>query len=378
MKYALSLLLCIALCATGASAQTTFRANLDGFQEVPPIPGTFAGGYALLTLNPAGTLSYEVRTFGLTATMAHIHKGAVGASGGVVFTLAGGPTTYTGTTAVLTAGQEADLRAGLYYVNVHTAANPSGLIRGQVALAPNTFGARLDNLQEVPANASAARGNATFTVNPDMTLTYLVTTTSLVGGTNAHIHSGTFGNSGGIEVSLAGGPTTWSGTSPALSEGQIEMLQNLGLYVNVHSTGKPGGEIRGQIVPSGALYGPNSNPPTGTIKLASTGAPTDVGGGGIFTLNITGGKPFGAGNLAISIGDAAALINIEPLLVNIGTLLSLVSLPLDGTGSLSIPAVTPPLPASVDIYLQFFGFDNTAVNSKFNVSNGLRMKLQHF
>ncbi len=378
MKYALSLLLCLALFATEASAQTTFRANLDGFQETPAIPGTKAGGYVLLTLNPAGTLTYDLRTFGLSATAAHIHKGAVGVAGGIVFPLTGGPTVFTGTTAALTAAQEVDLRAGLYYVNVHTVDHPGGEIRGQVALSPNTFGARLDNLQEVPANASLARGHAVFTVNPDMTLTYLVTTTGLVGGTNAHIHSGSFGNGGGIEVVLLGGPTTWSGTSPALSEGQIELLQNLGLYVNVHTIGKPAGEIRGQIVPSGSIYGPNSNPPTGTIVLASTGAPTDVGGGGTFTLNITGGKPFGSGSLAVSLGDAATLIHSEPLLVNIGSLLTLIALPLDGTGSLTIPATTPALPASIDIDLQFFGFDNTAVNGSFNSSNGLKMTMQHF
>jgi hypothetical protein len=378
MRSVLSLMLCIALSATVASAQTTFRANLDGFQETPPIPGTTAGGFALFTLNPAGTLTYDVRTFGLSATAAHIHKGAPGVAGGIIFPLTGGPVNFSGTTAVLTAAQLTDLRTGQYYVNVHTAAFPAGEIRGQLALSPDTFGARLDNLQEVPANTSTARGDAFITVNPDMSLTYLVTTTGLVGGTNAHIHSGVFGVSGGIEVPLVGGPTVWSGTSAPIGEAELELLQNLGMYVNVHTVSKPAGEIRGQIVRSGELYGPNSNPPTGTIVLRSTGAPTDVGGGGNFTLNISGGKPAGMGSLVLSLGDTAALLKLEPLLVNFGSLLSIVPLPLDGAGGLTLPAVTPALPVTIDVFLQFFGNDATAPNGKFNASNGLKLRLQHF
>lgn len=378
MRVALAVLLCLALFAVGAPAQTTFRANLDGFQETPPVPGTLAGGFAKLTLNPAGTLTYDVRTFGLSATAAHIHLGAVGVAGGVVFPLVGGPVNFAGTTAVLTAAQENNLRAGLYYVNVHTAAFPGGEIRGQIHLSPFTFGARLDNLQETPPNGSAARGDAFLTVNPDMSLTYLVTTTGFVGATNAHIHSGSFGVAGPIEEPLAGGPTTWSGTTSPLSEQQIESLQNLGLYVNLHSSTFPGGEIRGQIVPSGSIYGPNSNPPTGTLVLASTGAPTSVGGGGTFTLNITGGKPFGVGNLAVSLGNASTMLNLEPALVNFGSIFVFLALPLNGAGSISLPAVTPPLPASVTIFMQFFALDALAPNGKFNVSNGLEMRLQTF
>jgi hypothetical protein len=381
MKSFATALLAAALLALPAAAQTTFRADLDGFQETPPIPGTLAGGYALLTLNPAGTLSYDVKTFGLTPTVAHIHKGAVGVAGGIIFPLtASGPNNFVGTTGVLTAAQEADLRGGLYYVNVHTAAFPAGEIRGQVDLNPRVFGARLDNLQETPVNGSAAKGDANMTILPDGRLTYTVTTTGLVGATAGHIHSGTFGVAGGIEVVLMGGPTTWSGTTPgAITEGQIEMLQNLGAYVNLHTIANPGGEIRGQIVASGSQYGPESNPPTGVISLSSSGAPTDLGGGGNFTLSITNGKPGGLGFLLVGLGDGAALLNLEPFLLNPGLLIvTNLVLPLNGSGALTLPSTSPLLPSSVTVFMQFFGLDVAAPNGKFNASNGLRMTFVHF
>lgn len=49
------------------------------------------------------------------------------------FGLEGGPTRWTGKTLALTAEQKATLLSGGFYVNVHTAANPGGEIRGQIS-----------------------------------------------------------------------------------------------------------------------------------------------------------------------------------------------------------------------------------------------------
>ena len=70
---------------------------------------------------------------GVTATNSHIHKGAAGVSGGVVFGFTSpitSPVNYT--SVALDAAQEADLNANLYYVNIHSAAFPGGEIRGQL------------------------------------------------------------------------------------------------------------------------------------------------------------------------------------------------------------------------------------------------------
>jgi cysteine-rich repeat protein len=116
-----------------------FVATLTGAAEVPPVV-TAATGTAAMTLNPDGTLTYDVTTSGLVGTMAHIHVGAVGVDGPVVLALDGGPTVWSGTTAPLTLEQRSQLAAGRLYVNVHTAANVDGEIRGQLGFAPGVSG----------------------------------------------------------------------------------------------------------------------------------------------------------------------------------------------------------------------------------------------
>jgi Cu/Zn superoxide dismutase len=92
-------------------------------------------GAGTFTFDPAtSTLTYNVTYEGLTgaATMAHIHGPAdPGANAGVVVPFSAAASPISGT-ATLTAAQAAELAAGKYYVNVHTAANRGGEIRGQI------------------------------------------------------------------------------------------------------------------------------------------------------------------------------------------------------------------------------------------------------
>jgi len=67
-----------------------------------------------------------------TPTGWHIHKAAADSTGPVVIDFG---TTFTSPFAfkdTLTEAQVADLKAGLYYVNIHTAKYPEGEIRGQL------------------------------------------------------------------------------------------------------------------------------------------------------------------------------------------------------------------------------------------------------
>jgi hypothetical protein len=122
---------------TAASAATLqFHATMDGKTEVPP-KQTTGTGEALASLDTTSkVLTYTVTFDNLTgpATAAHFHGPAKpGANAGVVVPIGGkAPTSPVHGTATLTDAQIKDLEAGMWYVNVHTAANPGGEIRGQV------------------------------------------------------------------------------------------------------------------------------------------------------------------------------------------------------------------------------------------------------
>jgi hypothetical protein len=69
------------------------------------------------------------------ATAGHFHgPAAVGANAGVALPLGATLRSPMEGRVTLTAAQAADLLAGKWYVNIHTAAHPGGEIRGQMIL----------------------------------------------------------------------------------------------------------------------------------------------------------------------------------------------------------------------------------------------------
>jgi hypothetical protein len=112
-----------------------YKVTLDGKSEVPP--NSSAGtGTADIDYDPATKkLTWKVTYSGLTgpATAAHFHGPAeLGKNSGVAVPIPNIASSPAEGSATLTDAQAADLLAGKYYVNVHTAANPGGEIRGQV------------------------------------------------------------------------------------------------------------------------------------------------------------------------------------------------------------------------------------------------------
>jgi hypothetical protein len=124
-----------AVAFAGPAFADKMKATLDGASEVPPT--TTAGkGTADIDYDPASKkLSWKVTYTGLSgpATAAHFHGPAeAGKNAGVKVPIPNATASPAEGSATLTDEQAADLMAGKYYVNVHTAANPGGEIRGQV------------------------------------------------------------------------------------------------------------------------------------------------------------------------------------------------------------------------------------------------------
>ncbi len=126
------------LTAVAAHAETiTFKANLSGGAEVPP-KVTEGKGTTTATLDTATKiLTYSEDYTGLSgpATAAHFHGPADPGANAPVAVPFANPVSPIQGSATLTDAQMADLMAGKWYANVHTAANPAGEIRGQLTRA---------------------------------------------------------------------------------------------------------------------------------------------------------------------------------------------------------------------------------------------------
>ena len=124
-----------AITFAGPAFADKYKATLDAKSEVP---ATASGGTGTADVDyDAATkkLTWKVSYSGLTgpATAAHFHGPADASKNASpvvpIPNIAASPVEGS---ATLTDAQAADLLAGKYYINIHTAANPGGEIRGQV------------------------------------------------------------------------------------------------------------------------------------------------------------------------------------------------------------------------------------------------------
>jgi hypothetical protein len=123
--------------AAPAAAQpiigNSMGAALNGASQVPPNASSGTGSAAIKL--DGDILSWTIVYSGLTGpvTGAHFHGPApAGVNASVVVPFAGSLGSPITGSKQLTAAQIAQLKSGLWYLNLHTAANPGGEIRGQV------------------------------------------------------------------------------------------------------------------------------------------------------------------------------------------------------------------------------------------------------
>lgn len=157
---AVAVVLVVVACDDTTAPVTSFRATLDGADEVPAVSST---GAATASITLSGTtLSYTLTITtapGSAITVAHIHTANAGVAGPIrvnlcgtggtvpacpagagtltgTFTVASGSTAVLGTPALTFDGLVSAMRNFGAYVNVHTATNAGGEIRGQLLPAP--------------------------------------------------------------------------------------------------------------------------------------------------------------------------------------------------------------------------------------------------
>jgi hypothetical protein len=259
--------------------QTRFTSSMTTAQVIPaPVVMKAPTGTAVFTLRGDAAsgfeLKYDITVTNLTGPIvaARFHQGVPGVVGSAVKDI---KAAFTGNTASgtwrsvdevqpLTPELVGALRNGELYMSIHTDANGTGEMRGQV-YPSMTFVARLDALQEVvPATVvGKPAGTAYFTLrglgDGGAELAYDITVDGLTGPiTVAHFRNGAPGAEGArvntITQKFGGGNTAssvWRSviqTDP-LTPDALKALLKGEIYVNICTGANPGGEIRGQIVP---------------------------------------------------------------------------------------------------------------------------------
>lgn len=142
------------------------------------------------------------------------------------------------------------MKSGIVIASLAAAA-----LTGNASAALFTYNFTLDGLQEVPPNASPALGTAVVTLDTDTNfLTWDVSFSGLTAPmTAAHFHSpAPPGVNAGVALGIAGAGGTAGnivGSANISAAFEQHILDGLA-YINIHTSTFPGGEIRGQVVPT--------------------------------------------------------------------------------------------------------------------------------
>ena len=157
-RFAAVVLLGVLMASAAVAApafQLKFNANLTAAQEVGVVSSSTSGDVQLSFNAGLSNVRVVLSVFqGVSITAAHIHCAAAGVNGPIVVTLFAGPTqdvngvlvnaTFVNPDVTPTicgphdteinniASLLAALREGILYVNVHSIANPAGVVRGQL------------------------------------------------------------------------------------------------------------------------------------------------------------------------------------------------------------------------------------------------------
>ena len=238
----------------GFATQVAFDAYATGANEVPATTST-GKALAIGWMSPElDSMNYLAIFDSIVPTNAHFHTGIAGANGGVIYTFTPivGVNGYMGRVGIKPDTLSKILRGGIY-LNLHTAANLNGEIRGQAFTSVREgLVANLCGKQEVPTINGTALGVGMLSIDRNKTNGHveLLTTGLTSNATLGHIHLGAKGVTGGIYVNLGVTGVSGNGASGVFPIARTTLADTLinGLsYFNVHTAANPNGEIRGQI-----------------------------------------------------------------------------------------------------------------------------------
>ncbi len=269
-----------------AHSQLAFEVWLDGLQQVPSVTTTARGVGKFWLSTRYDTLYWDIFATGLSSmvTGVHLHRGSVGASGDVLLDLSASVQQNGwirgSSSSVTTALIEAMLK-GQVYVNVHTASNPNGEIRGQVwRLLREGFVVSFDGEQQVPPVTTIARGTGVVSIDRSgSTLHYEFLLNGAIPQA-VHFHKGKRAENGDVlydvsgsfrAIAMAGASASgyWDRDDmPPLDDATVGLFFRDSVYVNVHTALHPNGECRGQVARQYAPMGVSTAEDDASLQTA--------------------------------------------------------------------------------------------------------------
>lgn len=286
-----------------APTDQLFVFHLSGDQEVPPVATTERGGCMGRFDAGASELSLVCTHDVDLPTVMHIHRAPVGENGPIAFDLGEPTSPVIATWSGMTPAQVADLFAGNYYVNIHTAGRPAGVIRGQIVpRTVDTINFTADAAQVVPPGTSTSTADCTADLSNDATQLAINCTHDMPSPDEAHVHDAPRGENGPLVHNFPSAASPISG-NVAMTPRLVADFAAYFLYFDLHGAG--GSEetapeqIRGQIGEAPPVIS------TGTIVIRKSTSPS--GGTGFdFTDNIPGSP----GTFTLDDGGAETFLDV--------------------------------------------------------------------
>lgn len=246
----------------------TFDARFSGDQE-NPVVDTDGKALGIVTIWPElSVFEYYILYDSLSGpvTGAHFHNAIPGANGPVAIDLTDDISqvgNFISGTMPLTLDIFNKLLTGEYYINLHTAANPAGEVRGQVyRFAREGYTFEINGGQEVPPVTTTGVGAGMVSIDRDQTNAHYMLVISDLSGTftASHFHNAGPGANGGVIYNITDSFNDFGGaygywdqnSTPAFDASPLFRANEV--YVNVHTDLFPGGEIRGNIIRSQGLF----------------------------------------------------------------------------------------------------------------------------
>lgn len=261
-------------------ADEYYYLNLFGSNEVPVAMTRASGALAMElhgdSLVVSGTFTGLEGDFNVAiAGGAHLHTGMAGENGGVDIilnastgaNLKSGVFTAADNGFALDADQQLRLKKRGYYANLHSTKFPGGELRGQVSsMAQVAFRAHLSGSNQNPTVTSGASGmiqaelvGDTLIVSGRFDDLESAVATDIAGG--LHLHTAMAGSNGPVAIVLnatfdndmQGGTLDPEMNRFAITGEQRSTLMARGMYINIHTLGNMGGELRGQLLPEAQI-----------------------------------------------------------------------------------------------------------------------------